>query len=331
MLGEMTVSMLRGEQGNQVKEIRKLTEWLRAEAPPDVVTLPNSLLIGLARPIREAVRRPVSCTFAGDELFLSQLIEPYRSQSLELIRANLHHCDGFVALSRYNAAYWSRELGIPESRIHVVPLGIGVEDFHRERAAHSGFRVGYFARIAPEKGLEQLARGYIRLRRETDFSGASLEAAGYMAPEHRGYLRTVERLFQDAGMAAEFHYRGELDRAQKVEFLRSIDLLSVPATYDEPKGLFLLEAMANGTPVVQPRRGAFTEFVEDTGGGILVNPDDDASLAQGIYTLWKDPALAAELGRRGADAVRRRFTVSQMAERAVEAYRTIAMARAGNA
>src|SRR5207244_4438398 len=62
---EATVSMLRGEQGFQRKEIRKLTSWLRSEAPPDIVTLPNSLLIGLARPIREAVGRPICCTLQG--------------------------------------------------------------------------------------------------------------------------------------------------------------------------------------------------------------------------------------------------------------------------
>ena len=82
LLGEMTVSMLRGEEGFQRKEIQKLSAWLRSEAPPEIVTLPNSLLIGLARPIHEAVNRPVCCTLQGEDLFLSQLEEPYRRQSL---------------------------------------------------------------------------------------------------------------------------------------------------------------------------------------------------------------------------------------------------------
>ncbi len=82
--------------------------------------------------------------------------------------------------------------------------------------------------------------------------------------------------------------------------------------------------MASGVPVVQPRRGAFPEILEKTGGGILVEPGDPASLADGIYRLWKDPALAAELGRRGAQGVRAIFTASQMAARALEAYQAIA-------
>ena len=329
MLGGMTVSMLRGEDGFQLKEIRKLSAWLRHEASPDLVTLPNSLLIGLARPVRDALHRPVCCTLQGEELFLSQLQEPYRTQAMELIRAKIHDVDGFVAVSHYSAGYWIRELGIAENQMHVVPLGISLGGYRAaESAPHQPFRVGFLARVAPEKGLHVLAESYIRLRRETDFSGAVLEAAGYLAPEHRAYLRGVERLMKDAGFGEEFHYRGELDRVKKIEFLNSLDLLSVPCVYDEPKGIFLLEAMASGVPVVQPRRGAFPEILAHTGGGVLVEPepDDSASLADAIHRLWKSPAERAELGRRGAEGVRAHYSVSQMAERALEAYGKIVAA-----
>jgi glycosyltransferase involved in cell wall biosynthesis len=327
LLGGMTVSMLRGEDGYQLKEIRKLSAWLRHEAPPDLVTLPNSLLIGLARPVREALHRPVCCTLQGEEVFLSQLQEPYRTQALELIRAKLSDVDGFMAVSRYSAGYWIRELGIPENQMHVVPLGINLEGYHAaERAPHQPFRVGYLARVAPEKGLHLLAESYLRLRRETDFSGAVLEVAGYLAAEHRAYLRGVERRMKDAGCGPEFHYRGELDRARKIEFLSGLDILSVPCTYDEPKGIFLLEAMASGVAVVQPRRGAFPEILEQTGGGVLVEPDDPASLSDAIYRLWKSPAELAELGRRGAQGVRQPYSVSHMAEQALTACRKIVAA-----
>ena len=324
LLGGMTVSMLRGEEGFQLKEIRKLSAWLRHETPPDLAILPNSLLIGLARPVREALRRPVCCTVQGEELFLSQLQEPYRQQALELIRSKLLDVDGFVAVSRYSAGYWIRELGIAENRMHVVPLGINLEGYHPpERAPQPPFRVGYLARVAPEKGLHLLVESYLRLRRETDFSGAVLDVAGYLAPEHRAYLRGVERRMKDAGFGAEFHYRGELDRPHKIEFLSSLHLLSVPCTYDEPKGIFTLEAMAAGIPVVQPRRGAFPEILEKTGGGLLVEPDDPASLADAIYRLWKAPEERAELGRRGVQGVRQHGSVAHMAERALVAYQKI--------
>jgi glycosyltransferase involved in cell wall biosynthesis len=328
-LGAMTVSMLRGESGYQLKDIRKLTTFLRTEEPPDIATLPNSLLIGLARPIRDALRRPVACTLQGEELFLNQLLEPYRSQALELIRAKVEDVDGFIAVSEFCADYWQGKLGIPDRKLHVVPLGIDPEGYGPPaRVPGTPFKVGFFARVAPEKGLHLLAESYVRLRRESDFAGSALEVAGYLAPEHRDYLHGVERLMKNAGLAQEFHYRGELDRAQKIEFLRSLSILSVPSTYDEPKGIFLLEAMASGVPVVQPRRGAFREILERTGGGIMVEPGDAASLADGIYSLWKNPELAAELGRRGAEGVRKYFSASQMAVHALAAYQAIATTEA---
>jgi glycosyltransferase involved in cell wall biosynthesis len=328
LLGELTVSVLRGEEGFQRKEIRKLTHWLRNEAPPDIVTLPNSMLIALARPIREAVGRLVCCTLQGEDLFLSQLQEPYQTQSLELIRASVEHVDGFAAVSEYYADFMCRYLGIPGHKMHVVPLGISLEGYDAAlRSRGNCFTIGYMARVAPEKGLHVLAETYIRLRRDTELPASKLEAAGYLAPEHREYLLGIERKMKDAGLEHEFRHRGTLDRLGKINFLRNLNVLCVPSTYDEPKGIYLLEAMASGVPVVQPRRGAFPEILRKTGGGILVEPDDTAGLAQGILSLWKDPALAEELGTRGAQGVREHYSASRMAARALEVYAGIAAAR----
>ena len=325
LLGEMTVSMLKGEEGNQRKELHKLLDWLKSEPPFDCLSLPYTLLIGLARPLREALRRPVCCTLQGEDLFLEGLPEPYRRESLELIRANVKYVDSFIAVSDYYAQFMSGYLQIPESKISVVPLGINLQGYGRRTRVSDGqpFIVGYFARVAPEKGLHLLAEAYRRLR-ERDAADAApatrLEVAGYLAAEHHSYLEGIERQLKDWGLADEFRYRGVLDREQKIEFLQSLDALSVPATYDEPKGIFLLEAMACGVPVVQPRRGAFTEVIEKTGGGLLVEPDDAGALADGLLRLARSPALAAELGDNGFRRVREHYSVELMAERALEVY-----------
>jgi len=317
----MTVSMLKGVEGNQRKEFGKLLDWLLSEPLPDVVSLPNSLLIGLAGPIKGALKRPVSCTLQGEDLFLEGLPEPYRSQSLELIRRHIDDVDMFIAVSEYCAGYMSGYLDIPERKMSVVPLGINLKGYEPGWQLHTNcFTVGYFARVCPEKGLHTLCEAYRRLRENTEFSGATLEAAGYLAPEHKPYLKKIERQMKDWGLGQEFQYRGVLDRAQKVDFLRNLNVLSVPSSYNEPKGIYLLEAMANGVPVVQPRRGAFPEILGKTGGGILVEPDDVASLADGILSLWKNPKLAEELGCRGAKGVREHYNVARMAHRTLDVF-----------
>jgi glycosyltransferase involved in cell wall biosynthesis len=330
LLGDLMISMLEGRQGVLRKEFDKLLDWLADEPTPDVVNLPNSLLIGLAQPLREALKRPVCCTLQGEDLFLDGLIEPYRGRALELIHAQVPHVDRFIAVSDYYVPVMSRLLGIPADRMAVVPLGINLAGYERRRPDDGVFRVGYFARIAPEKGLHALADAYTRFRQRTPGAPVRLEAAGYLSRAHEPYLEEVRRSLDRAGLAGEFTYRGAVDRAGKQAFLGSLDVLSVPATYDEPKGVFLLEAMASGVPVVQPRRGAFTEVVEKTGGGVLVAPDDPVALADGLYRLWHDRELAATLGDRAFRGVRAHYGIAQSADRMMAVYEGIARSKIGD-
>ena len=182
------------------------------------------------------------------------------------------------------------------------------------------FRIGYLARLAPEKGLAQLAEAYRLFRKRNQKPRCGLKRPAISRPLTGRISPRSCAPSSDAGLAGEFTYHGAVDRESKLAFLQSIDVLSVPATYDEPKGMFLLEAMASGVPVVQPRRGAFIEIVEATGGGLLVTPDDPGALAEGLHTMWRDRAHAAEIGRRGAEGMRKRYTVQQSTARLLEVY-----------
>jgi glycosyltransferase involved in cell wall biosynthesis len=319
----MTISMLQGTNGVLRKEFDKLLDWVRGEPLPDVVNLPNSLLVAMAAPLREALRRPVCCTLQGEELFLNGLTAPYRDRAVALIREQARQVDRFIAVSRYCATFMSELLEIPPARIDVVPLGIRMDGYERRDGSDDVFRVGYFARVAPEKGLHVLADAYVRFRRRIGSARARLEAAGYLGRAHESYLSEVRQLLQQAGLGEEFRYGGAVDRAGKVGFLRELDVLSVPATYDEPKGMFLLEAMASGVPVVQPRRGGFVEIVEKTGGGLLVEPDRPDSLADALYRLWSDRSLLRTLSSRAFDGVRAHYTIEQSAIRLLDVYGTL--------
>lgn len=325
LLGDLTISMLEGERGLLKKEFDKLLEWTRDEPRPDVINLPNSLLISMAAPLARALGAPVCCTLQGEELFVERLQPAYRDQVLSLIRRQVPHVDRFVAVSEYCATFMTEFLGIPPEQMSVVPLGISLTGYARRDPSGSRdeYRVGYFARIAPEKGLSVLADAYVRFRRRVGTARVTLEVAGYMAPNDAAYLEESRAVLATAGLADEFVYRGELDRDAKLAFLQGLDVLSVPATYDEPKGVFLLEAMASGVPVVQPRRGTFTEVVEKTGGGLLVAPDDPEALAEGLHAVWKDRSLAARLGQCAADGIRTHYTIAQSADRMLEVYESL--------
>ena len=323
LLGDLTISMLEGAQSVLGKEFEKLLDWIGDQPTPDVINLPNSLLIALAAPLRERFDRPVCCTLQGEELFIDGLLPSYRKQALNLIRGQISEVDRFVAVSEYCRRFMMDYLQIPAERIAVVPLGINLTGYPLSPpsgADNAVFRVGYFARVAPEKGLHVLADAYIQFRQRIGDVSVRLEAAGYAAPAHTEYLNRVRSRLAEAGYAGEFTYRGVVDRNEKLTFLQGLDVLSVPATYDEPKGMFLLEAMANGVPVVQPRRGAFTEIVEKTGGGLLVDPDDANSLAEGLWQLWQDRGRRDAIGQQALKGVHKYYSVRRSATRLIELY-----------
>jgi glycosyltransferase involved in cell wall biosynthesis len=329
-LGDMTVSTLRGVNGHQRKEIEKLIEFVKDEPAPDVVNIPYTLLISLAAPLKRALGRPIVMTLQGEDLFLDALPEPYRAEALALVRSQIADVDLFIAVSEYYARFMRDYLGIPESKIRVATLGVNTNDLSvsprlpalgsRLSAMRDPFTIGFFARIAPEKGLHNLADAYRILRTEKGLPPSRLLAAGYLPPEHKPYLAGIAESLRAAGLGEEFVYRGTVDRAKKVRFFHEIDVLSVPSPYREPKGLYLLEAMACGVPVVQPDFGAFPEIIARTGGGLLAKSEAGADVADAILELWKDPARAAALGRAGADGVRQHYTVQHMAAGVLKAY-----------
>jgi glycosyltransferase involved in cell wall biosynthesis len=322
-LGGLAVSMLRGDKGFLKKEVVKLVRFL-AEIEPEIVVLPNSLLISLAPAIKAELKVPVCCTLQGEDLFLEGLGESYRKEALQIIHDHAAYVDAFIAVSNYGAESMAGYLGIDRSRIHVVPLGIQFEGFDRRNEAEiEPFTIGYLARIAPEKGLHVLCEAYRALRSRKNLPASRLRAAGYLAPEHKSFLAGIRKNLESWGLSSQFEYHGELDRRGKINFLKDASVLSVPEIYSDPKGLFLLEAMAAGVPVVQPRRGAFSEIVESTGGGILVEPDNPDALAQGLLDLWKDPDRRNALGARGYQGVRAHYSATQMAEKAMAIYRSL--------
>ncbi|MDX1644922.1 MAG: glycosyltransferase family 4 protein [Thermoanaerobaculia bacterium] len=232
--------------------------------------------------------------------------------------------DAFVSTSDYYAGAMRELLGIPAERMHVVHLGVNLEFIgttHRTRDAGDDIVVGYMARICPEKGLHLLLEALHRIFVERPELPIRGRVAGYVGKRDADYLAALERRLDERGIADRVTVLGEVDLEGKRQLLQRADILSVPTVYREPKGLFVLEALAHGVPVVQPEHGAFPELVESTGGGLLVEPGSPEALAEGIVRLAEDDELRGRLGESGRRAVRERFDSHTMAERTAEIYR----------
>lgn len=325
LLGELTVSMLKGEHGFQRKEVAKLAGWLASDVQPQIINLTNVILSGLVHDVKRAVGVPVLGTLQGDDIFLEALPEPYRTEALQLIADHCREMDGFISTSAYYADFMAGYLKIPRERIHVIHPGLNLKGHSKpgepsRASSESVPTIGYFARICPEKGLHVLAEAFRLLRQTPGAPACRLKVSGWLGDNNRAYFDDIQAKLKQAGLADSFEHVECPDHSSKVRFYQSIDILSVPTPYREPKGLYILEAMANGVPVVQPRHGSFPELVEATGGGLLVEPENPEDLARGLRTLVDDVAQRRELGRKGQEAIHRHFHADRMARATLDVY-----------
>ena len=305
-LGEATVAMLQGTECRQSGEVERLVSWLRTQPRPDVICLSNSLLSGLARPLKEEFRVPVVCTMQGEDSFLDGLTDPYRLRAWDLLARRCADIDHFVAVSHYYRATMSRRLGLDPERVTVVYPGIAVGEPLPSAPMPDPPVIGFLARMEPSKGLGALVDAFLQL----EMPGVRFRIAGAKTSLDEGFVRSLRRK-----LPSDVEFLPNLDLAAKREFLRGLTVLSVPATCGEAFGLYILDAWAAGVPVVLPRHGVFPELLEKTGGGILYDPDDDTALAAALRQLLCDPAAACQMGAAGRQAILTDFSIEAMAQK----------------
>lgn len=313
-LGPMTVSMLHGESGRQARELDKLVEWMAEQPPPDVISLSNVMLAGMVRRLKQAFDVPVVSSLQGEASFLDGLPSPHRDEAWNALRERAADVDAFVAVSAWYGDQMRARLGIAPERMHVVHNGIDARELAATPWSPPAVpTIGFLARLCREKGLPTLVEAFLRLKRDGAFPGLRLRACGAMLAADEPLVAELSRRVAHAGHGDDFDVLPNVDRPDKLRFLRSLSVFSVPATYGESFGLYLLEALAAGVPLVQPRHGAFPELLEATGGGLSCEPDDPADLASVLARLLADGPAARELSERGRRAVLERFTEERMA------------------
>lgn len=323
-LGPMTLSMLRGEHGRQVKELRRLVDWLAQTQRPDVVCLSNALLAGLARQIKADLGVPVVCMLQDEDGFLDGLGEPWARQAWETLIERTADIDAFIASSRYYADLMRRRLRLPAGRVHVVRSAIDTDGYVPADGPPEAPTIGFLSQMCHGKGLDTLFEAFLKLRSTDRLGRLRLRAAGGKTRADEAFHRELARRTRAGGLAGDVDFLPGFDRVAKQAFLRTLSVLSVPTRRPEASGIYVLEALAAGVPVVLPRHGVMPELIEATGGGLLVEPNNVDALAAGLAELLLDPDRARSLGRAGRNAVLREFTMERAADETLRVCRTVA-------
>ena len=323
-LADFTLDVIRGEDGHANKELGRLVEFLRDDVKPQVVSLPNLMFIGMARTFHKELGVPVVCELTGEDIFLDAMKPDDREQLRRVIRIRAADVTRFVATNEYYAGAMAEYLDVPRSRIDVAYTGLAREYLDQPPASKRDPSrpptVGYLARICSEKGVSRLIDAFVLLRRLPGMENVRLKIAGYLGSKDQKWFDALRKRIEEAGIGPAVEYLGEVDRDGKLALLDSIDVFSVPTAYPEAKGIYVLEAMARGVPVVQPAHGSFPELIRITGGGVLTPPGDAPALARALADLLADPNRRAELGRNGRAAVESTFTDDRMAANMLKVY-----------
>jgi len=318
-MGPMTLSMLEGSDGNHRKEVERLTEWLAKYEKPDLVHISNALLIGLAGEIRKTLNVPVICSLQDEDTWLDKIKPPLNQLCWDAISARAGDVSLFVAVSNWYADRMSERLLIPRDLIDVVHIGLDLTGFGPAAMDFNPPVIGYLSKMTEDLGLGVLVDAFIRLKQRPGLGNLKLKATGGQVGDDKRFVARLKKKLARHGFADDAEFLPDFSRRQRIEFLRSLSVMSVPMEQGEAFGTYIIEALACGVPVVQPNAGAFPELVEATGGGVIY----EGNLADALEELLRNPDRARELGRVGRESVQTHFNIETMAQKMTSIYEEV--------
>ena len=323
-LGEATISMLQGEHGRQVKELDRFVDWLQSEPEkPDVVCLSNVLLAGLVRRIKDRLGVKVVCLLQDEDDFLDGLASPYAEQGWQIVCERARDIDAFLSVSQYYADTMKTRLSVPADRVHVTHMGIEPDIYAPAETAPDVPTIGFLSRMCANRGLETLVDSFILLKQNAGLRNARLRISGGRNASDEPFIEQMRDKLEKAGVLADADFVQPFDRDSKLEFLKSLSVLSVPELKPVAYGLYVLESLAMGVPVVEPAIGCFPETIEMTGGGVLYEPNTAEQLAEVLEPLLSDPQAASKLGAEGRAGVFKTLDIARTAGETVRVYEQI--------
>ena len=317
-LGEITLSTFRAKGGPLFKEVEKVIDWFKRYGQPDVLILSTILLAGVGRAVREEFNIPVIGFLQGEDGFIDSLLPEYRGEAWEILRKDAQLLDDSISPSNYFAKHMSSRLGIPENNIQYFPNGISLEGYEGESSKASHQTIGYFARICPEKGLDLLIDAFIELKKSFKHKELRLAVAGTLPAENITYLNEQKNKIFRSGLDGFVKFQKNLSRPEKIKFLKGLSLLCVPVRLPEAFGLYVIEALAAGVPVVLPDLGSFPEIIEETKGGMLYRKDEPSGLIRALCTMLEDSKQAQQFGEQGRAVVHEKYSNDRLAKELVE-------------
>ncbi len=319
-LSEMTISMLKGEHGRQHEELDRMIDWIKEHYPADIVHLSNALLSGLAPRIKERLGVKVYCSLQDEDVWIDVMKPEFRQEAWDLMHENAKSIDRFIGVSQYFSELMKERISLTDEQIKTIYLGIDPTDYEYIPISEKPRNIGFISRMCAENGLDILVEAFISLKDRPGFQDVKLILTGGSTGEDKHYIGKLKKRISDCGLNDEVEFQANFEEEGRKEFFRKVSVLSVPVRIGEAFGLYLLESMASGVPVVQPALGAFPEIIRKSGGGETYEPNQPEILADSLAKLLPDTVRLSELSKAGHDGVHRYFDIFTHARELISVY-----------
>ncbi|MBI9034779.1 MAG: glycosyltransferase family 4 protein [Bacteroidales bacterium] len=319
----MTISMLKGEDGFQKDELDLLITYLKEHEKPDVIHLSNALLIGLAGQIRKELGIPVVCSLQDEDVWINPMQEPYRTQLWDLMSEKAKDVDAFVAVSHFFARVMKEKMNIPDEKLHTVHIGVDPKIYKHHLPNPEKPVIGFLSRSNKANGFETVVDAFIKLKEEHLFRNAKLKVSGGYTGDDKRFINKQIKKLNNAGYLNDLILVEDFRTEKLSEFFSDVSVLSVPVINGEAFGLYQLEALACGVPIIQPNVGAFPEIIEASGGGALFEPNNSDALAEKLSEILSDSQRLQQLSVTGRNSVIKRFNTQISTQNMVNIYKEV--------
>ena len=319
-LEEMTVSMLLGEDGKQQEELERLVDWMEEHGKPDVVHISNALLLGLAHRIKERLNVPIICSLQDEDVWVDAMKPVFREQIWNLMSEKSKDVDLFIGVSHFFSEVMQQRMKIPSEKIKSLYLGVDPADYEFIPVIDKGRNIGYISRMCHENGFDLLVDAFILLKNQPGFEDVKLILTGGSTGADSRYIKKIRRKLSKENLDKQVVFIDDFEENGRRSFFNQVSVVSVPVRNGEAFGMYLLESMASGIPVVQPALGAFPEIVHLSAGGIIYEPNTPESLCTALTQLLSDHVQLDQLSLRAREGVEKNFNIHDHAKEMIDVY-----------
>jgi len=322
-LEDMTISMLLGEDGKQKEELEHLIDWMEKYGKPDIVHISNALLLGLAHRIKERLKVPVVCSLQDEDVWVDAMGNGYREKVWKLMSEKSADVDAFIAVSDYFRDKMLQRMDLPVEKVYSLHLGVDPGDYEYIPAKEKSRNIGYLSRMCYENGFDILVDAFILLKKKEGFNDVKLIVTGGSTGDDTKYIKSLRKKLSQEKLEGEVEFHEMFEGPGRRDFFRKVSLISVPVRNGEAFGMYLVESMASGIPVVQPALGAFPEIIHLSGGGMVYQPNTPEELSKSLAELLSDPDNLNDLSLNARKGVKTKFDIFDHAKAMVEIYEKI--------